>query len=164
MPFPSEEQQSVIRHRGRPLVVVAGPGTGKTRTLVERMVGLLNENCNREVSFVTFTRTSRRDTRRRIECVLDASVLEETTFMFPRTSTLYTYAKSLVHRYVAGTGRSPNFSVLIKNKGETALVVDELISDLGLQLDTELACEGIRCFRSTNRWPVNFPATSSEGI
>jgi len=54
--------------------------------------------------------------------------------------------------------------VLIKDKGETALVLDELISDLGLQLDTELVCEGIQCFRSTNRWPVNFPATYSERI
>jgi len=54
--------------------------------------------------------------------------------------------------------------VLIEDKGETALVLDELISDLGLQLDTELVYEGIRCFRSTDRWPVNFPATSSERI
>jgi len=162
--FPSREQRTVIEHRGRPLVVVAGPGTGKTRTLVERMVGLLREDCNREVSFVTFTRTSRRDTRRRIECVLDASVLEETAFVSPRTSTLYTYAKRLVHRYAARIGRRSDFSVLIKDKGETTLLVDELISDLGLQFDTELVCEGIRCFRSTKRWPVNFPATSLERI
>lgn len=164
MAFPSQKQQTVIEHRGRPLVVVAGPGTGKTRTLVERMVGLLREDCNREVSFVTFTRTSRRDTRRRIECVLDASVLEETAFVSARTSTLHTYAKRLVHRYAARIGRRSDFSVLIKDKGETTLLVDELISDLGLQFDTELVCEGIRCFRSTNRWPVNFPATSSERI
>ena len=162
MPFPNQEQQFVIRHRGRPLVVVAGPGTGKTSTLVERMVGLLRENCNREVSFVTFTRTSRRDTRGRIECALDASVQDETAFVLPRTSTLHTYAKSLVHHYAAGIGRSSDFSVLIKEKGEVDLLVNELVSDLDLQLDTKLICEGIRYFRSTNRWPANFPASSSE--
>ncbi len=162
MPFPSQEQQSVIEHRGRPLVVVAGPGTGKTRTLVERMIALLREDWEREVSFVTFTRTSRRDTRRRIQSVLDESVLEETAFVFPRTSTLHTYAKSLVHRYATRIGRSPGFSVLIEDKGETILVLGELISDLGLQLDTELVCRDIRCFRSTDSWPVNFPATPSE--
>jgi len=162
MAFPSQEQQTVIEHRGRPLVVVAGPGTGKTRTLVERMIGLLSEDSNREVSFITFTRMSRRDTRRRIECVLDASVLEETVFAFPRTSTLHTYAKSLVHHYAARIGRSPNFSVLIEDEGEIALVLDELISDLGLRLDAKVVREGIRCFRSKNKWPDNFPATSSE--
>jgi len=164
MSFPSPEQQSVVEHRGRPLVVVAGPGTGKTRTLVERMIRLLSEDSNREVSFVTFTRTSRRDTRGRIADVLDASVLEETAFVFPRTSTLHTYAKSLVHRYAARIGRSPDFSVLIEDKGETALLLDELISDLGLQLDTKSVRKGIRCVRSKNSWPVDFPATPSERI
>jgi superfamily I DNA/RNA helicase len=162
MPFRSQEQQFVIEHRGRPLVVVAGPGTGKTTTLVERMIGLLRESCNREVSFITFTRTSRRDTRGRIECALDASILEETAFAFPRTSTLYTYAKSLVHHYAARIGRRPDFSVLVKEKGETDLLVDELVSDLNVQLDTKLVCEGIRCFRSTNGWPINLHASSSE--
>ena len=164
MAFPSQEQQTVIEHRGRSLVVVAGPGTGKTRTLVERMIKLLSEDSNREVSFVTFTRTSRRDTRRRIEVVLDASVLEETAFVFPRTSTLHTYAKSLVHRYAAMIGRSPDFSVLIEDKGETTLLLDELVSDLGLQLDTQSIRKGILCFRSTNSWPIDFLATSSERI
>jgi DNA helicase-2/ATP-dependent DNA helicase PcrA len=164
MPFPSPEQQSVIDHRGRPLVVVAGPGAGKTRTLIERMIALLREDPNREVSFVTFTRTSRRDTGTRIQSVLDASVLEDTEFVFPRTSTLHTYAKSLVHRYARRIGWSPDFSVLVEDKGETALVLDELMSDLGLRLDARLACRHIECFRSTSNWPVGFAATSSERI
>lgn len=162
MPFPSKEQRFVIEHRGQPLIVVAGPGTGKTRTLVERMIALLSEDSNREVSFVTFTRMSWRDTRRRMEDVLGTSVVRETVFAFPRTSTLHTYAKSLVHHYAARIGRRADFSVMIENKGEIALVLEELVSDLGLHLHTELVYEGIRCFRSTNEWPADFPANSSE--
>ena len=164
MPFPSREQQTVIEHRGQPLVVVAGPGTGKTRTLVGRMIRLLSEDPTREVSFITFTRMSRRDTQRRIVDVLGMSVSEETVFGFPRTSTLYTYAKNLVHRYATRIGRNPNFSVLVEDKGETALLLEELVSDLGLQLDTKSIRKGILCFCSTNSWPVNFPASPSERI
>ena len=164
MSFPSEEQRAVIEHRGRPLVVVAGPGTGKTRTLVDRMIDLLSEDSTREVSFVTFTRTGRRDTRRKIEDILGASVLEELVVEFPRTSTLHTYAKSLVHRYAARLGRSPNFSVLIEDKSERTLLLDELISDLGLQLDIESVRNGISCFRSTNSWPDDSLASPSERI
>jgi len=152
--FPSEEQRAVITHRGRPLVVVAGPGTGKTRTLVERMIKLLSEDSTRAVSFVTFTRTSQRDTRRKIEDVLGPSAFEESVVEFPRTSTLHTYAKSLVHRYATRLGRNPNFSVLIEDKGEKALLLDELISDLGLQLDIEEVRKGISCLRSTNSCPM----------
>ena len=164
MSFPSEEQRAVITHRGRPLVVVAGPGTGKTRTLVERMIKLLSEDSTRAVSFVTFTRTSQRDTRRKIEDVLGPSALEESVVEFPRTSTLHTYAKSLVHRYATRLGRNPNFSVLIEDKGEKALLLDELISDLGLQLDIEEVRKGISCLRSTNSWPDDFPASPSDRI
>lgn len=164
MSFPSEEQRAVITHRGRPLVVVAGPGTGKTRTLVERMIKLLSEDSTRAVSFVTFTRTSQRDTRRKIEDVLGPSAFEESVVEFPRTSTLHTYAKSLVHRYATRLGRNPNFSVLIEDKGEKALLLDELISDLGLQLDIEEVRKGISCLRSTNSWPDDFPASPSDRI
>lgn len=162
MPFPSKEQRFVIEHRGQPLIVVAGPGTGKTRTLVDRMIALLREDPTREVSFVTFTRMSRRDTRKRIEGVLGAAVLQETAFAFPRTSTLHTYAKSLVHRHATRIGRNPNFSVLVEDKGETDLLVEELVSDLGLQLDARSVRKGIRCFRSTNSWPIDLPASPSE--
>src|SRR3989338_6461128 len=70
--FPSPEQQSVITHQGKPLVVVAGPGTGKTRTLAERVIRILKEDADSTVVLITFTRTSRRDTRKKI----DASVTD----------------------------------------------------------------------------------------
>ena len=164
MSFPSKEQRTMIEHRGRPLVVVAAPGTGKTRALVERMIGLLTEDATREVSFITFTRTSRRDTRKKLETNLGASVLDEVEFTFPRTSTLHTYAKSLVYRYSARIGWLPNFSVLIDDKGERDLLLDELVSDLGLRLDIKSLSKGLSCFRSTNEWPDGFPASTSERI
>ncbi len=98
MPFPSHEQELVINHRGSPLIVVAGPGTGKPRTLVERMIQLLQEDHSREVSFVTFTRTSMRDTEKKLVRSLGEEILEVINIKFPRVSTLHTYAKSIHHR------------------------------------------------------------------
>jgi DNA helicase-2/ATP-dependent DNA helicase PcrA len=162
MSFPSKEQQDVIDHRGRPLVVVAGPGTGKTQTLVARMIDLLKEDPSRSVSFITFTRTSRRDTWNKIEKELGKGVLEETEVEVPRISTLHAYSKWIVHRYVAKIGRSANFSILIEDKGEKNLIVQELISDLNLHLEIEQLNKSIKCFRSTNKWPSDFNATPSE--
>jgi DNA helicase-2/ATP-dependent DNA helicase PcrA len=70
--FPDEHQKKVIEHRGRPLEVVAGPGSGKTRTLVERARVILASDSKLNVAFVTFTRTSRRDTKKKLEGVLGA--------------------------------------------------------------------------------------------
>ncbi|HEY9354380.1 MAG TPA: UvrD-helicase domain-containing protein, partial [Nocardioides sp.] len=38
VPVLDEHQRSVVEHPGGPLLVLAGPGTGKTTTLVEAVV------------------------------------------------------------------------------------------------------------------------------
>ncbi len=164
MPFPSREQSHVINHRGCPLVVVAGPGTGKTQTLVERMIVLLREDISREVSFVTFTRTSMRDTERKLANEFGESALSEARVEFPRVSTLHTYAKSLVHRYGRSISINPAFSILIEEKGERALILDEIILDLGLAISSDELSEAISQYRATREWPLDFPTSSSEQV
>ena len=63
MTFPPEltdlnpQQYAAVEHRGSPLLVVAGAGTGKTRTLVGRVVSLLDEGVNpNRILLLTFTR------------------------------------------------------------------------------------------------------------
>jgi len=162
MSFPSKEQRFVIKHRGKPLAVIAGPGTGKTQTLIVRMIDLLREDSSRNVSFITFTRTSRRDTWKKIEDKLGKEVLKETEVEFPRISTLHGYAKWILHRYSAKIGRSTNFSVLIEDKGEKNLLIQDLISDLNLHLGIDQLNKCIKYFRSTNKWPNDLTVTPSQ--
>ena len=162
MAFPSDEQAAVMTHRGRPLIVVAGPGTGKTRTLVERMIHLLTEDQSREVSLITLTRASRRDTHSRLESAFGHAVFEQPRLIFPRASTLHTYAKSLVHRYANLVGRESNFSILIESKGERDLILEELVQDLHLDIDIDKLSEAISCFRCTEQWPYWCPLSASD--
>ncbi len=115
----TSSQRKVIEHRGRPMVVVAGPGTGKTSTLVERMVGLIRERSREQVSFVTFTRTSRRDTAQKLDRELeDVGEAEAET----RTATVHGAAKHLVSQYCDSVGRRNRFSVMTDSHGEKATV------------------------------------------
>ena len=43
MPQPTSQQEKVIRHTDGPLLVIAGPGSGKTSTLVNRIAHLVND-------------------------------------------------------------------------------------------------------------------------
>jgi len=156
MSFPNDDQRKVISHRGKPLVVIAGPGTGKTRTLVERMSTLLTENPNREISFITFTRTSRRDTWNKLEKAMGKASLNISGVNFPRTSTLHKYAKAIVHHYASLIGRQASFSVLVVNKGERSLILQELITDLNLEIDEDSLSKAISYFRCKGIWPDNF--------
>ena len=164
MTFPSDEQAVVIGHRIRPLIVVAGPGTGKSRTLVERMITLLAEDPSREVTFITFTRTSRGDTEKKLQAALGETVLDQGGLTFPRIGTLHAYAKRLVHRYAPLISRDPTFSILIGDKGEQNLVVEEIIGVLGLSIDQATLQAAITCYRATGEWPTDLCLTASDRI
>lgn len=159
---PTPKQSTVIDQRGRPLVVVAGPGTGKTRTIVERMIKLLQENPNRVVSFITFTRTSRRDTDKKLREAVDQKHVGIAHKNFPRVSTLHRFAKSLVHRYAASLGRTENFSVLVTRQGEKNIVLSEVVEDLNVTLDHKELDRAITQFRATGTWPADPQLTESQ--
>lgn len=157
MSFPSDEQARVINHTGKPLVIIAAPGTGKTSTIVARMIKLLQEEANREVSFITFTRSSRRDTESKVRREVGKAAFEDATFEFPRVSTLHTYAKSVVHKYAQAINRDNRFSILICEKGEQYLLVSELCKDLNLEIESSRLFNDIIYYRCMD----NFPPDSS---
>ncbi|MFC2054339.1 UvrD-helicase domain-containing protein [Chloroflexota bacterium] len=164
MPFPSDEQSAVIDHRSTPLIVVSGPGTGKTQTLVERMIKLIQEDQSREVTFITFTRTSRRDTEKKLEDAFGDLVLDFPGLMFPRTSTLHTFAKRLVHKFATLINRAPKFSILIDANGERSIVLEELSADLGLAINQDMLSNAIGQQRAGLGWPSDFPLEESAKI
>jgi|GEM_PF-1208774 len=164
MSFPSEEQARVINHTGKPLVVIAAPGTGKTSTIVARMIKLLKEEANREVSFITFTRSSRRDTESKVKREVGKAAFEEATFEFPRVSTLHTYAKSIVHKYAQIINRDNRFSILICEKNEQYVLLSELCKDLTLEIDPERLFSDIRHYRCMDHFPPDSPIPTDKRL
>lgn len=145
--FPSEVQKRIIDHRGRPLVVVAGPGTGKTATIVARMTALISEDSKRTVSFLTFTRASSSDTRSKVEDAVGKKHSEDGAGLdLPRVTTLHGFAKSLVHRYAKTLGISESFAV--PDVWEANLVVQEAIEDLEIDFAPGELLVAITCYRS----------------
>ena len=69
---PSPEQIKPILQRGQDIVVTAGAGTGKTRTLVARYLSLLADKVPmREIVAITFTKKAAREMRNRIREEVD---------------------------------------------------------------------------------------------
>lgn len=55
------EQRAVVNHRKGPAIVIAGPGSGKTRTLTTRAAALLQEGVSPEaIMMITFTKNAAR--------------------------------------------------------------------------------------------------------
>ncbi len=67
----NEEQLAVVRAGDGPCLVLAGPGTGKTRTLVYRAAFLLEKGIpGKHILLVTFTKKAAREMTERIEQLL----------------------------------------------------------------------------------------------
>jgi superfamily I DNA/RNA helicase/RecB family exonuclease len=86
-PHLDEAQQQVVQHAGGPLLVLAGPGTGKTTTLVEAAVARVEAGVPVEqILMLTFSRRAAGELRDRVTARLDRTVRE------PIARTLHSYA------------------------------------------------------------------------
>jgi superfamily I DNA/RNA helicase/RecB family exonuclease len=88
-------QQSVVDHPGGPLLVLAGPGTGKTTTLVEAVVDRIERRglAPEQVLVLTFSRKAAEELRERISGRLDRT---SATLL---SSTFHSFCYQLVRRY-----------------------------------------------------------------
>ncbi|WP_211718330.1 ATP-dependent DNA helicase [Nocardiopsis sp. MG754419] len=102
-PVLDENQQRVVDHPGGPLLVLAGPGTGKTTTIVEAVVDRID---NRGVDpsrilVLTFSRKAAQELRERITGRLRRTTRE------PLALTFHSYAYALIRREFQRMGDLP---------------------------------------------------------
>ena len=95
MPVLDEHQRRVVDHGPGPLLVLAGPGTGKTTTLVETIVERVEQRGVRPESILalTFSRKAAEQLRDRVTARLGRTTASALS------STFHSFAYGLVRRY-----------------------------------------------------------------
>ncbi len=98
-----DAQRRVVEHAGGPLLVLAGPGTGKTTTIMEAVVDRVARRGidPGRVLVLTFSRKAAAELRERITLRLDRTVRQ------PLALTFHSYAYALVRREYALAGERP---------------------------------------------------------
>ncbi|MFY1634045.1 ATP-dependent helicase [Solwaraspora sp. WMMB335] len=126
---PDPAQQAVVAHTDGPLLVVGGPGTGKTSTLVEAVAARVAHGTDPErVLVLTFNRRAALALRRRIEARIAVGarrVLHE-----PLVRTFPAYAFGLLRRAAAERGEP---SPRLLTGPEQDLIIRELLDVAGPQ-------------------------------
>ena len=102
-PFLDEAQAHVVGHSGGPLLVLAGPGTGKTTAIVETVVDRIARRGldPGRVLALTFSRKAAQELRARITLRLNQ------TTTAPLALTFHSYAYALVRRESVLAGEEP---------------------------------------------------------
>ncbi|GIJ26055.1 DNA helicase [Micromonospora qiuiae] len=126
-------QAEVVAHTDGPLLVLGGPGTGKTRTLVEAVATRIAEGVDPErILVLTFGRRGAADLRHRIEARIAADgqrVLRE-----PLVRTFPAYAFGLLRRAAAERGEP---SPRLLTGPEQDLIIRELLDVVGKEPDDD---------------------------
>src|SRR5918996_239511 len=119
-------QRAVVAHPGGPLVVVAGPGTGKTRTLTERFAWFVGEGKPPEcILALTFSDPAAAAMRERLEARLDAPYEELNVLTF------HSFCVKLLQDEALEAGVDPFFSP-VTPADRLALLLDR-IDELSLR-------------------------------
>ncbi len=100
------EQREAVRTVDRPLLVVAGPGTGKTRTLTVRIAYLIRRCAvpPEEILAITFTNKAAGEMAERLEALLGPETARRVT-----VKTFHAFGAGLLRTYGERIGIRPDF-------------------------------------------------------
>lgn len=91
------EQKQAVQHSGSPLLIIAGPGSGKTRVIIERVMSLVRSGIKpSEILCMTFSEKAAQEMKQRLEKQIDISEMEISTF--------HSFAKDILEDNVLDSG------------------------------------------------------------
>ena len=98
-------QRSAVEHIDGPLLILAGPGSGKTRVVTHRIAHLLDQGIpSRQIVALTFTNKSAEEMRQRVETLVTrAGDLNLSTF--------HRFCSRLLRRYASHVGLAEHFTI-----------------------------------------------------
>ncbi|MFZ1887373.1 MAG: ATP-dependent helicase [Candidatus Binataceae bacterium] len=118
-------QLAAVTHRDGPLLVIAGAGSGKTRTLIYRVARLIESGVPpAAILLMTFTRRAAQEMLERVERLVGESSRSVAG------GTFHSFANNILRRHGAQMGLKPNFTIL--DRGDMEDVINLLRARMGL--------------------------------
>ena len=157
----SENQRKAAETTGCDILVRAGAGSGKTKTLVARYLLLLDENREwtpADITAVTFTRKAAREMQSRIRqqmvTLAAESTGEEKQFWLERLNemdsanigTIHSLCGRILRAHPAEARLDPQFSVL--DDAEAAMLITQVIETAIERISTDPAFDDLLKFYS----------------
>jgi len=145
----NEQQFDAVIHRGGPLLVQAGPGTGKTRVLSYRIAGLVrsadNADLKRKVLAITFTNKAAAEIADRVAGLAD---MEDGGHRI-QVATFHSWAFSFLKDHIGEQARE------IVNEADARSILSEALKSAGVPGDARRIHSIIS--RAKQHWPVKTP-------
>lgn len=123
----NEPQKLAVEYTEGPLLILAGAGSGKTRTLVHRIAYLIAEKGVQpwNILAVTFTNKAARNMKERMDVLLGGQVEHS-----PTMGTFHSICSRILRREIEAIGFGSNFTIYDASDQQT--LVKKIMKDMGL--------------------------------
>lgn len=109
----NQAQLEAVLHKDGPLLIIAGAGSGKTRTLTYKVARLIEDGVSPEnILLLTFTRRAAREMISRAENILGSGLGKITG------GTFHSFANMILRRYARFADLKNNFTVIDRSDAE----------------------------------------------
>lgn len=141
----NENQRAAVLWEQGPLLVLAGPGSGKTRVLTYRIARILEQSSGKHfrVLALTFTNKAAAEMRSRVEELVPGEINRV------RLTTFHSYAAELLQQHGSHLSIRPDFQIL-SNDADREALLDDVLG----QIRKELASSLPGHFRAAQLLPV----------
>src|SRR6266498_755023 len=118
----NQNQLRAVEWKNGPLLVMAGPGSGKTRVLTYRIARLLEESANERFKLlaVTFTNKAASEMRMRVEALVRSAKGRALL------TTFHSFAAVILRQHGHHLGLRPDFTLLVNQADREAVLKDAL--------------------------------------
>ncbi len=149
----NKEQLDVVLHGEGPCLVLAGAGSGKTRTLVYRVAYLLEKGINpKNILLVTFTNKAAKEMLNRVEMLLKSK---------PKGlwgGTFHHIGNMILRRYAKVLGYTSKFNIL--DKEDSKILLKAVMGELNLNYKEKYfpkpdVIQSIISFSANSQRPIN---------
>lgn len=110
----TDSQKKAVFHKEGPLLVIAGPGSGKTRVITSRIAALIESGVHPwNICAITFTNKAAEEMRNRVAQLTMASAVHVSTF--------HSLCVRILRQYAEQAQILPNFSIFDTNDQKRAM-------------------------------------------
>ena len=121
----TESQWKAVDHADGPLLVLAGPGSGKTRVITRRIARLIEKGIDpRQILAITFTNKAADEMAARVAQLVPGCRTQ--------TSTFHRFCARLLRQYAQNVGLRPNFSIF--DTADQRQLVRAVLRDLDIDI------------------------------
>lgn len=151
-------QREAVLHTEGPLLIVAGAGAGKTKTLTERIVHIILKGVDpRRILAVTFTNKAAGEMRERVEAAIRKHRIESV----PTVTTFHRLGGMIIREHAGYFGLTKNYSIFDEDDAKS--LIREAMRDFGIDPKL-LDPKRVRHIISENKMAGETPDTLAEKV